>query len=74
MDDHSYTIDIPSDISMFLHELQAMVDDLRENEWIDAAAHAILRAKLLELENLAAHDPMIVAGLAFCMQAAEPPW
>ncbi len=74
MDDHSDTIDIPSDISMFLQELQAMVDDLRENEWIDAAAHAILRAKLLELENLAAHDLMVVAGLAFYMRTLEPPW
>ena len=74
MDDHSYTIDIPSDISMFLHELQAMVDELRENEWIDASTHATLQTKLVELESLAAHDPMVLARLAFCMQAAEPPW
>ncbi len=74
MDEHPHTIDIPTNIVTFLGELHAIVDDLRENEWIDAAAHAILRAKLLELENLAAHDPMVVAGLAFYMRTLEPPW
>ncbi len=74
MDEHPRTIDIPTDIATFLGELHATVDDLRENEWVDGSTHAILRAKLRELESLAEHDPMILAGLAYCMQAVKPPW
>ncbi len=74
MNDRPASVDIPVDIARFLAELQRLIDELRENEWIDAATHAILRAKLLELEKLAAHDPMARAGLTFYMQSCEAPW